>query len=615
MVTLNSSMTGALHRVMAFVVVCTLVITTAAARDPVPNNPVAAPAPTKVQIDALAMLFQVTDQLAGYVTNKNLESIHNEDETLSVAVNELLALGDANAHTAGTFRTNLTLFSQRVSDLHVAGDLKNQTRAEAALANVLLALDEVKGSFPAEAAAEARKRADNFTCSMHRDVVGLQTNICPKCGIPLDQVVRILSFDSRTAITPPSVRATVRTTAPLTVGQPATVFLQLEKATGEPISPPDLVESHTKKIHLLIVDKSLTDYHHEHPAPTKVPGEYTFTFTPRKPGAYRIWADIRPYPLGLQQYVALDIPAATESESLTQRETKLKATVDGLNYELILSTNRIQAGRSTTAKLRITNPDGTGVTQLEPFMAAFAHLVGFNEDYETVLHMHPKGLPVFDTDARGGPELEFQIYAQKPGFVRLFAQVQLEGQSHFAPFGIQVEAGFVAPTNAVRRIIRFSLTERSGRTVTHEDFLGKVIALNIMFTGCSDSSGEVIKRMEDLQRRTADMPDVMLVSLTVDPKTDTPAVLTEFANAHHANPSRWLFLTGSKEDIRRLVETSFFPRTEEEQRAFPTAFNGIDSISILDRRGNVTQSFDGLDSGVVDAVVPEIQKLQRRYGR
>ena len=71
-------------------------------------------------------------------------------------------------------------------------------------------------------------------------------------------------------------------------------------------------------------------------------------------------------------------------------------------------------------------------------MATFAHLVGFNQDYKTVIHMHPKGAPVLDPAARGGPELGFQIYALQPGFVRLFAQVQIEGRSRFAPFGLQI---------------------------------------------------------------------------------------------------------------------------------------------------------------------------------
>ncbi len=70
--------------------------------------------------------------------------------------------------------------------------------------------------------------------------------------------------------------------------------------------------------------------------------------------------------------------------------------------------------------------------------ASFAHLVGFNEDKETVLHMHPIGPPISNEKERGGPELEFKIYATKPGFVRIFAQVQVEGRSVFVPFGFQV---------------------------------------------------------------------------------------------------------------------------------------------------------------------------------
>jgi hypothetical protein len=52
--------------------------------------------------------------------------------------------------------------------------------------------------------------------------------------------------------------------------------------------------------------------------------------------------------------------------------------------------------------------------------------------------MHPKGPLVTDPNARGGPELEFMFFAQQPGFVRLFAQVQINGHSEFAPFGLIV---------------------------------------------------------------------------------------------------------------------------------------------------------------------------------
>ncbi len=71
-------------------------------------------------------------------------------------------------------------------------------------------------------------------------------------------------------------------------------------------------------------------------------------------------------------------------------------------------------------------------------MGTFAHLVGFNEDAETVFHMHPIGAPISNENERGGPELDFKIYATKAGFVRLFAQVQIGGRQVFVPFGIRV---------------------------------------------------------------------------------------------------------------------------------------------------------------------------------
>ena len=140
-----------------------------------------------------------------------------------------------------------------------------------------------------------------------------------------------------------------------------------------------------------MVDSSLTDYHHEHPVPTRNPGEYSFSFTPVKPGGYRVWVDVRPYPLGFQEYAMTDIPAAVAGEPLTDRKVNLKATVDGLNYELILPKKTIRVGQPASARLGVTSADGKGFTQLEPLMGAFAHLVGFSEDYKTIMHLHPKG--------------------------------------------------------------------------------------------------------------------------------------------------------------------------------------------------------------------------------
>ena len=392
------------------------------------------------QARSLGMLSQVVMQLVQYVKSKDLSAIHNEDVILGAAASELLAHADAiAANQSGDFKSSLTAFCSEVGALHLVADLNQQARSETELGKVLESFARLKAHFPTEIVAQAQGYLETFTCPMHREVVGKRSDFCPKCGMPLDQLSRVLPSNS--GFPSPgqqSVRASVSTSAPLTVGQPVTALLHLQRPTGDPVLLSDMIETHTKKIHLLIVDSSLTDYHHEHPIPTRNPGEYSFSLTPAKPGGYRVWADIRPYPLGLQEYAMTEIPAATTGEPLTNRAVNFKANVDGLSYELIFAQNTIRVGQPVRFRLRITSADGKGFTQLEPLMATFAHLVGFNQDYKTVMHLHPKGAPVLDPTARGGPELEFQICPLQPGFVRLFAQVQIEGRSHFAPFGLQI---------------------------------------------------------------------------------------------------------------------------------------------------------------------------------
>jgi len=103
----------------------------------------------------------------------------------------------------------------------------------------------------------------------------------------------------------------------------------------------------------------------------------------------------------------------------------------------------------------------------------------------------------------------------------------------------------------------FALIERSGQSVTRADLLGKVWIASIIFTRCADECPLVSSHMARLQDAFAAEPDVRLVSITVDPAYDTPEVLTHYAQSFAAQPQRWLFLTGDKATIYRLVREGF----------------------------------------------------------
>jgi len=234
-----------------------------------------------------------------------------------------------------------------------------------------------------------------------------------------------------------TVKSSIRSETPLEVGKSSKMILALKDADGAPVKLNDLVEMHTEKIHLLIVDPSLGDYHHIHPAPTDTIGEYAFDFTPRRSGKYTFFADLVPVKSNAQEYSLSSITVPGNPKPVEKQQQR-SVTVDGYKFELELENPKLVQGEPTKATIKVTGPDGKPFDKLEPVMGAYAHLVGFSENRDFVAHVHPQGKEPESKDERGGPELSFYMNITQPGYHLLYSQVQINGKDVFAPFGIEV---------------------------------------------------------------------------------------------------------------------------------------------------------------------------------
>ncbi len=103
----------------------------------------------------------------------------------------------------------------------------------------------------------------------------------------------------------------------------------------------------------------------------------------------------------------------------------------------------------------------------------------------------------------------------------------------------------------------FRLTERSGRTVTRAELLGKVWVASFIYTQCTETCPLQTARLARLQTEFAGEAGLRLVSITVDPERDTVPALSSYAEKYGADPRRWLFLTGDKAAIYRLAKEGF----------------------------------------------------------
>jgi protein SCO1/2 len=102
----------------------------------------------------------------------------------------------------------------------------------------------------------------------------------------------------------------------------------------------------------------------------------------------------------------------------------------------------------------------------------------------------------------------------------------------------------------------FRLTNQNGQPYGSEQLRGKIWIADFIYTTCPGPCPMISTRMSELQKPLRDT-DVQLVSFSVDPEKDTPAVLRTYAETAKADPARWNFLTGPVATIYALSRDGF----------------------------------------------------------
>lgn len=231
-----------------------------------------------------------------------------------------------------------------------------------------------------------------------------------------------------------------------TAGQPVNAVVTLRTASGKPIAPEDLLVVHTQRLHLLIIDPTLTDYQHVHPAPTGRPGEWAFQFTPHRTGEYRVFADFTPTATSRGLYAntqlrvsSPDSVAAVGAVSDVPNPSRTPAeTVRLGDYQFQLSPSApIRARQPADLTFTVTRLAG-GAVPLQPVMDAYAHLVAFDEQRMGFAHLHPTVLDLSRAPDAQHPTLNFKITIPKEGRYVIWAQVNLGGRETFVPFWFEV---------------------------------------------------------------------------------------------------------------------------------------------------------------------------------
>jgi protein SCO1/2 len=144
--------------------------------------------------------------------------------------------------------------------------------------------------------------------------------------------------------------------------------------------------------------------------------------------------------------------------------------------------------------------------------------------------------------------------------------------------------------NSLGTVPPFQLTNQNGQPFGSAELKGKIWIADFIFTSCPGPCPLISSRMAEMQR-PLEKSDVHLVSFTVDPATDTPEVLRDYAQRLHARDGRWDFLTGEMAAIYNLTRDGF--KLPVVDGASETGMPVHSTRAVLvDRRGTIRGYYD-----------------------
>ncbi|MEV0120714.1 hypothetical protein AB0I16_04015 [Streptomyces sp. NPDC050703] len=206
-------------------------------------------------------------------------------------------------------------------------------------------------------------------------------------------------------------------------------FAVVDDATGRNVTA--YKKEHTKELHLIVASRDLTTYRHLHP---RRAADGTWSTRVRLPeaGGHRVFADFRPRGEKEALTLGADLAVAGKSAPRELPARSATTTVDG--YDVTLK-GSLKPGEARDLTLSVAK-NGRPVTDLQPYLGAYGHLVALRSGDLAYLHVHPNGEPG-DGTTKPGPGVSFTTTAPSAGTYRLFLDFKHEGEVRTAAFTVR----------------------------------------------------------------------------------------------------------------------------------------------------------------------------------
>lgn len=156
----------------------------------------------------------------------------------------------------------------------------------------------------------------------------------------------------------------------------------------------------------------------------------------------------------------------------------------------------------------------------------------------------------------------------------------------------------------------YTLTSHKGEDFTYSPEMGKITVVDFFFSTCPTICPAMTTNLTTVSEHYAADTNVVLISITVDPSTDTPEQLASYREDYGITDPNWYFLTGEKRELYRLARNAYFI-TAAEGDGGPHDFIHSENLVLVDHKGRIRGFYKGTEAGEATRLIKDIDRVKQ----
>ena len=162
------------------------------------------------------------------------------------------------------------------------------------------------------------------------------------------------------------------------------------------------------------------------------------------------------------------------------------------------------------------------------------------------------------------------------------------------------------------KIAPFSFENQNGKTITQDDYEGKIYIADFFFTTCPTICPKMTANMGSIQEEILNDSTVMLISYSVTPKIDSVPQLKKYAIEKGVNDEKWNLLTGNKKEIYTMARKSYLV-VKEDGDGGPYDMIHTENFILVDPKKRIRGFYDGTDTLAMRELIIDLEILKDEF--